>query len=55
MLRELQQHLLAVNGRVSGSIHISRIPFEWRQVLCSDIYISNLVGFIVDEAHWDQV
>ncbi len=34
--------------RVSG---ISRIPFEWRQVLCSDIYISNLVGFIVDEAH----
>lgn len=25
--------------------------FEWRQVLCSDVYVSNLVGVVVDEAH----
>jgi superfamily II DNA helicase RecQ len=25
--------------------------FEWRQMLCTDVYISNLVGVIVDEAH----
>ncbi len=41
--------------RVSSSIFISPESlfhsFEWRQVLCSDIYISNLVGVIVDEAH----
>jgi len=24
---------------------------EWRKMLCTDIYRTNLVGFVVDEAH----
>ncbi len=42
MLRELQQHLLAVNGRVSGSIESH---------LSGDKYSVMIYGFIVDEAH----
>ncbi len=46
---------LAVNGIKHGEYQISPESlfhsFEWRQVLCSDIYISNLVGVIIDEAH----
>ncbi len=55
MLRELQQHLLAVNGIKHGEYQVVFISPESH--LSGDKYsvviyiISNLVGFIVDEAH----